>query len=104
MIAKATDHTTLAQLLAVFIADSKRRLERLASLAASGDLARLVREAHALKGSAVSMGAAGIAEAAGELEQRARGRGGDWTESVAALCTVAERSYANLRWWCERPD
>ena len=88
--------------LAIFIEDTGQRLDRLASLAAAGDLTRLAREAHALKGSAASMGASAIADAATELEQRAGHRGGDWIASVAALRAVAERSYASLLGWCER--
>ena len=102
LVAAATDRATLARLLAIFIEDTGRRLARLEALAAACDLLRLAREAHALKGSAASMGAAAIAEAAGELEQRAGHRGGDWTASVAALRAVAERSYPSLLGWCER--
>jgi HPt (histidine-containing phosphotransfer) domain-containing protein len=102
LVAAATDRATLMRLLVIFIEDTNRRLDRLASLAEAPDLARLAREAHALKGSAASMGAAAIADAAGELEQRARHERGDWTGSVAALRAVAERSYPSLLGWCER--
>src|SRR3954462_774969 len=52
LVAAATDRATLMRLLVIFIEDTTRRLDRLASLAEVPDLARLAREAHALKGSA----------------------------------------------------
>jgi HPt (histidine-containing phosphotransfer) domain-containing protein len=88
--------------MGVFIDDTNQRLDRLQALAAVRDCALLAREAHALKGSAASMGAAAVADAAGELEQRAQHGRGDWLESVAALRAVAERSYPSLLGWCER--
>ena len=88
--------------MTVFVEDTNRRLARLQSLAGARDLARLAQEAHALKGSAASMGAAAIADAAGELEQRAQRGAGDWQASVADLRAVAERSYPSLLGWCER--
>jgi HPt (histidine-containing phosphotransfer) domain-containing protein len=102
LVAAAIDRATLLRLMTLFIEDTDGRLERLQSLAAAGDLARLAQEAHALKGSAASMGAAAIADAAGELEQRAWHGRGDWQGSVAALRAVAERSYPSLLGWCER--
>ena len=102
LVAAAIDRATLLRLMTLFIEDTDGRLERLQSLAAARDLARLAQEAHALKGSAASMGAAAIADAAGELEQRAGHGCGDWQGSVAALRAVAERSYPSLLGWCER--
>ena len=87
----------------IFVEDTERRLARLDALAAAGDLGRLAEEAHALKGSAASMGAAAIADAAAELELRTRHGTRDWRQAVAGLRDIAERSYPSLIGWCERP-
>jgi HPt (histidine-containing phosphotransfer) domain-containing protein len=102
LIAAATDRATLTRLMGIFIDDTNQRLERLQALAAAPDCAHLAREAHALKGSAASMGAAAIADAAAELEQRAQRGAGDWPACVADLRAVAERSYPSLLGWCAR--
>ena len=102
LIADATDRATLARLLTLFIEDTNRRLDRLKALAAARDTARLAREAHALKGSAASMGASAIADAAAGLELRAR-HGSECRDALADLRDIAERSYPSLLGWCERP-
>ena len=103
LIAEATERATLLRLMHVFVADTERRLARLDALAGARDLDLLAREAHALKGSAASMGAAAIADAATELELRTRHGGRDWQGAIAALHQIAERSYPDLIGWCERP-
>ena len=103
LVAEATDRATLTRLMRLFIEDTERRLARLEALAGARDVVLLAEEAHALKGSAASMGAAAIADAAAELELRARHGGRDWQGAIAALHDVAERSYASLLGWCERP-
>jgi HPt (histidine-containing phosphotransfer) domain-containing protein len=104
MVAEATDRATVGRLLRIFVDDTIRRLDRLDGLVASGKRLLLADEAHALKGSAASMGAAAIATAAFELEHRAKRDGGDLAAPVAALRVIAERSYPGLLGWSEQPE
>jgi HPt (histidine-containing phosphotransfer) domain-containing protein len=104
MVAAATDRATVGRLMLVFVEDTGRRLDRLEQLAASGERHGLAREAHALKGSAASMGAAAIAAASSEIEHRAQRSDGDLAMPVAALRAIAERSYPELLGWSERPE
>lgn len=61
------------ELLSVFAADARRALERMRGFARAGEAGLLAREAHRLKGSSGTMGAARLAGACLEIERRARG-------------------------------
>jgi HPt (histidine-containing phosphotransfer) domain-containing protein len=104
MMAAATDRATVQRLMQLFIADTERRLERLDGLVSTRNLALLAREAHALKGSAASMGAAAIALGACELEERAQRGSTACAACLAELRATATRSYAPLLGWSEPRD
>jgi len=61
------------ELLKMFAAEARRALLRMRVCAWLGDMRALAREAHRLKGSSASMGAARLAAECAELERRARG-------------------------------
>jgi CheY-like chemotaxis protein/HPt (histidine-containing phosphotransfer) domain-containing protein len=82
-----------ASLVDLFLADTPRRLAALRAAAEQGDVTVLAKEAHALAGSAVSLGAGSLAIACRALEiDCQRGRA-----SAAALHIAAiERTYADV--------
>lgn len=67
----ADDNTLLPGLISAFQQDSKIRLERIRSAAAMGDAIKLCSEAHAIKGGARQLGAAGVADVCQEIELNA---------------------------------
>lgn len=62
----------VAELIAMFLADSAERMSRVQEAARAGDVRAIGLEAHALKGSAALLGAEHLRLAAGEVEARAR--------------------------------
>ncbi len=94
-IGAATDAETLrdlgdpelaGELVALFVPDATARMDALEQAHAAGDRTAVHRLAHALVGSAASVGATHLAGAAGELEDRCRtAQPGDLTPLVAAL-------------------
>lgn len=65
----------VARLYAIFGGDARAALERMRALAQSGESALLASEAHRMKGSGSSVGAAGFSRGCLEIERRARRRG-----------------------------
>ena len=69
------DPDLLREIVALFLDDSPRLLGEIRGAAVTGDVDRLMRAAHTLKGSASNFGACELMEAALALETM--GRGGD---------------------------
>lgn len=63
------DETLVRGLVRLFVENSPRMLESLRSALSSGDLQRLARTAHALKGSIANFTSEGPAKTASELER-----------------------------------
>jgi PAS domain S-box-containing protein len=86
------DRGAAAAILQDFLGATADDLVQLQRARAGGDAPGLLRQAHRISGSARLVGAQELAEAAGHLEQAARG--GDWAEVLPAatdLQTAAER-------------
>jgi len=76
----------LRDLIDCFVADGSRRLEVLHRSARSSDLAALSFASHALKGSALAMGAIQLAEVCSEVEHSARlGIAADYQSRVTSI-------------------
>ncbi len=91
------DEGLLAELVAVFRADSARLLEEIAAGLERGDARAVERAAHSLKGSVRFFGAAAAADEALRLEKM--GRAGDVAggrEALARLSAECERLLAAL--------
>jgi two-component system, sensor histidine kinase and response regulator len=67
------DRSLLGELAEMFKADCKKALQEMDEAITAGDLKRLERLAHTLKGSSASLSARPLSEAAAEMEQQARG-------------------------------
>ncbi|HEX7036023.1 MAG TPA: Hpt domain-containing protein [Pseudomonadales bacterium] len=80
-----------AALLDAYLDDSERRMGEIGDALESGDLERLRRAAHALKGSAANVGAEALAVLCEELEDAAEATGLD------ALGPLVDRVRAELR-------
>jgi len=88
---------TVARLIAAFRADLPAQLARMTDFAAAGDSARLAREAHALAGTAATIGMTALADAARSIERGLRaGEGADAQASVAALEALVAASLRAL--------
>ena len=85
---------TAAQIAAAFLADAPARLERMRVLAAGGAALQLAREAHALAGSAGTLGLRGLAEAARSLETGLATSTADLPARLAPLEALAEKAFA----------
>jgi len=88
-----TGEDVIAQLLEVFFAELPDRLAAVHALARAGELTAVSRDAHRMKGSAVSIGAQRMAQICGALEMAAE-RGGTSLEIgnlLAALDAEADR-------------
>ena len=73
-------------LVSLFVSGGQSTLARLRALIAANDHAVLRKEAHALKGSALNLGAVRCARAAQELEQAASANdAARWTPLLTAL-------------------
>jgi HPt (histidine-containing phosphotransfer) domain-containing protein len=70
--ATAEDAEFLADLLRTYASDARRALERMGAHARSGDCTALAREAHRLKGSSATVGAARLARECFTIEHAAR--------------------------------
>ena len=68
----STDGDALAELIDLFLESAPEMLARAEAAAADADAARLVREAHALRGSCANFGAHKLQELCTELETLAR--------------------------------
>jgi HPt (histidine-containing phosphotransfer) domain-containing protein len=95
----------MSELLALFATESERRRQRIEAAVANGDATTAASEAHALKGSALSMGASALGALALCLERA--GREGNLTllqsEVVALAPLVVESNAALTRAYAERP-
>jgi len=69
----AEDAGFIADLMRSYAADARQALERMHGYARVGDCAALAREAHRLKGSSGTVGAAQLARECLEIERAARG-------------------------------
>jgi signal transduction histidine kinase/DNA-binding NarL/FixJ family response regulator len=85
---------TAAQIAAAFLADAPARLERMRALAASGAAEQLAREAHALAGSAGTLGLRALAAAARSLETGLAVSSADLPARLAPLEALAEAAFA----------
>ena len=83
-LADASDAAFLAGLYELFTGDARETLERMRELVRTGDAARLAREAHRLKGSSGSIGAAGFSRGCLAIERRARELGAAGLEGPIA--------------------
>ena len=88
------DRRALAGLARIFLADAPRRLAEIRRAVASADAKALRAAAHALKGAAANFSAAGVTDAALELQQI--GDSGEMSEAAAALDRL-EGELATLR-------
>ena len=66
----------MAQLAQIFVSDARTTLARMQQYAQAGDAAALAREAHRLKGSSATVGAARLAGECSAIERAARAGGG----------------------------
>ncbi len=72
------------EIIQIFLEDTPARINELDEALASHDVAKFVRAAHSVKGSASNMGAMLVKETAEELEKRSRDEGLDGIESLLA--------------------
>ncbi len=63
------------EIIQIFMEDTPARISELDEALACGDLAKFVRAAHSVKGSASNMGAMLVKETAEELERKSRDAG-----------------------------
>ncbi len=78
-----------AAMIPVFITTLRSHVDRLAELAACGDLQQLSRASHAVKGALLNMGLADLAQTAHTLEQQCRA--GDDTFDYLSRITELQR-------------
>jgi HPt (histidine-containing phosphotransfer) domain-containing protein len=90
------DRAMLKRLLAAFLGGLNQQLPAIRRAAGSGDAQRVCQEAHALKGAAMNLHAAELAERAARLE--AAGKAGRLTEISALLpeLEVAARRFRSI--------
>lgn len=74
----------LREIVAIFVADTPKRILELAECRASGDTVRFVRAAHSIKGSSSNLGALSLRHAADILEQHAKQSGMVGVEAMIA--------------------
>jgi signal transduction histidine kinase/CheY-like chemotaxis protein/HPt (histidine-containing phosphotransfer) domain-containing protein len=87
--------TMLARLLELFLREAPRQLANLAGALESGDLPAVAAAAHALKGSALGLGAGPLAEVSARLEKM--GRSGELEPSARELVSRAHRELDRFR-------
>ena len=97
------ERALLGRLIRSYLAKTPGGVDRLAELLRGGDCASLREHAHALKGSAANIGAAGLASVFAEIEHAARDGGlpdpdlmlGRIAAEQAMVCAVLERIAAS---------
>jgi two-component system sensor histidine kinase BarA len=95
--AMAGSEEVVARITRLYRLQSVEKVADLRDAAASGDLDRLARAAHALKSMSLNIGAKRVATLAGSLEREARTEGGAPTlEAVAALDRDLQSTIAAL--------
>jgi CheY-like chemotaxis protein/HPt (histidine-containing phosphotransfer) domain-containing protein len=77
------DESLIRKVVQVFLEDAPKRLSELDQAMASGDLERVRKEAHSIKGAAANLGAGMLVEAARSAEEA--GRSGDRAAAAAAV-------------------
>lgn len=90
----------LREIVAIFVADTPKRLDELDECLASGDAVKFVRAAHSIKGSSSNLGALALRHAAEILEQHAKQAGmvdvGTMIADVRTEFSRAEQELARL--------
>ncbi len=81
------DHERCEAMIPVFLATLRGHMARLAELAAEGDLERLSRAGHAVKGALLNIGLAELAATAQAIEQQGKrgSRDFDYNHAVTSL-------------------
>ena len=87
--------TMLARLLELFLREAPRQLASLASALEAGDLPAVAAAAHALKGSALGLGAGPLAEVSARLEKM--GRSGEPDPAAGELVMRARQELDRFR-------
>jgi HPt (histidine-containing phosphotransfer) domain-containing protein len=85
------DDAVLAELYAMYVNDTTRRLTELRIAVDTGDLDRVCRTGHALKGSSANIGAKTMSVVAGQLESTGDDERGSISTLVRALELEFER-------------
>lgn len=97
------DQPIVLQLVEAFVTEMMDRVERLAAAAARRDGAAMQHEAHALKSSAATYGAAQVARLSTEIEAACRaGRADAALEVVQRLPDAGDRAAAAFADWQRR--
>lgn len=87
------DASVLAELYSMYVHDTCERLAELRAAVASGDVERIRRTGHTLKGSSANIGAATMRVVAAQLEASNKCDGGDGVDS---LISALEREFARV--------
>ncbi|WP_207484774.1 hybrid sensor histidine kinase/response regulator [Arenibaculum pallidiluteum] len=83
-LAADLDPQVVADLTEAFLREAEARVHAMAAAGAEGDFGLLAREAHSLKSSAGTFGAAGLADSAREIERACKGAETDRAAALAA--------------------
>ena len=82
------------ELLGVFLEDCAKRLLRLEEAIGAGDTEQRTREAHAMKGAGVNIGATRMGRLADEIEQMGTENG---AEAATALCAALKEEFEEVK-------
>ncbi len=80
-----------AELIRSYLDDAKKSIPDIEAACAQPDFERLRRSAHSQKGSALNMGAPGLAAAWAVVEEQAKAMPSDSSALMAAIATAKER-------------
>jgi HPt (histidine-containing phosphotransfer) domain-containing protein len=94
------DDLPLRALYEVFADDARRSLERMRELLRCGDAKSLAREAHRLKGSSGTIGAAGLSRGCRDIEFCAKQAGEDLERRIDHAQRQLEAALNALREYC----
>ena len=86
---------TAKQLIALFVDEARQRVRRIGTLTGAEDCKELAREAHALKSTSMTFGAAELGRLAKDLEQSSRAGTTD-RSLIDQVVASAERDLAAL--------
>ena len=86
------DDSILAELYTMYVEDTSARLAELRTAIDTGDLDRVCRTGHTLKGSSANIGAGAMSEVAAKLESTRKGGG----EAVVSLVGALEREFERV--------
>ena len=87
------DDSVLAELYTMYVLDTSHLLDELRAAIDAGDIQRVCRTGHTLKGSSANIGAAGMCEVATVLEKTDIGDAGG---AVASLAGALQREFARV--------